>query len=621
MDAYPLLSHITSPHDVGKLTDEQLVSLCAEIRLFLIANLSNTGGHLASNLGIVEIATAIDSVYQSPKDKIIYDVGHQCYVHKMLTGRQDRFPTLRQFQGLSGFPRPDESVHDAYIGGHASMSISAALGMARARTLRGEDSSVVCVIGDGALTGGMAYEALNDAGQSGEPLVVVYNDNEMSISPNVGAVAKRLSKIRLKPQYINLKRRVKALFRRYQWGEKAIAKVSASKRKLRSVLLRQTIFDLMGFTYLGPADGNDIKTVKYLLTEAKKLHRPVVLHFKTTKGKGYRPSEENPGYFHGVSAFDVETGMPKKKSSANFSSVFGAYLTELAQQDASICAVTAAMKIGTGLSPFAQTYPQRFFDVGIAEEHAVTMSGGLAAGGMKPVCSIYSTFLQRGYDQMIHDLAITKLPVVLCVDRAGLVGEDGETHQGMFDVPYLTTIPHFELWSPSSFEELRHGLRQALAEPRGPVAIRYPRGGEGVFTQDTFGEKQAVLRAGRHVTLVAYGIMVNEALDAADRLAQCQIEAEVIKLNCLTSYDAQVVLESVGRTGRLAVLEDCCDAGCLGQKLEAQAAEAGIALAYSRRFNCGKQFIPAGKVQQLYELCGITGRQVALSIQEAMQRG
>lgn len=620
MDAYPLLSHITSPHDVAKLTDEQLVSLCGELRLFLITNVAKTGGHLSSNLGIVEIATALESVFESPRDKIIYDVGHQCYVHKLLTGRQDRFGTLRQWGGISGFPRPDESEHDAYISGHASMSISAALGMARARTLQGSDASVVCVIGDGALTGGMAYEALNDAGQSGEPIIVVYNDNEMSISPNVGAVAKRLSKIRLKPQYIDLKSRTKAFFRHYSWGESAINRVSALKRKVKSIVLRQTIFDLMGFTYLGPADGNDIKTVKYLLSEAKKLQRPVVLHFKTVKGKGYKPSEDNPGYFHGVSPFDVDTGMPKAKSGCNFSSVFGATLTELAQQDDRVCAVTAAMKLGTGLSLFAQTFPKRFFDVGIAEEHAITMSGGLAAGGMKPVCSIYSTFLQRGFDQMIHDIAIGRVPIVLGVDRAGLVGEDGETHQGMFDVPYLTAIPNFEVWSPSSFTELRHCLGDALAA-QGPVAIRYPRGKELGYTGDSFGEKQALLQPGHDVTLISYGIMINEALAAAECLAENRITADVVKLNSITSFDPQILLESARRTGRVAILEDCCDAGCLGEKLEALLAENHIALSYCRRFNCGKRFIPAGKVRQLYEFCGITGEQVARSIQEAMQRG
>ena len=413
MDAYPLLSHIASPHDVGKLTDEQLESLCAEIRLFLVSSVSQTGGHLASNLGIVEIAAAVENVFCSPKDKIVYDVGHQCYVHKLLTGRRDEFHTLRQFGGLSGFPRPWESPHDAFVGGHASASVSAALGLARARTLRGEDSHVVCVIGDGAMTGGMAYEALNDAGQAGEPLIVIYNDNGMSISPNVGAVAKRLSRIRLKPQYIDLKSRTKAFFRHYQWGEEAIGWVSALKRRVKSAVLRPTIFELMGFTYLGPADGHDVKTVKYLLTEAKKLRRPVVLHFKTVKGKGYGPSERSPENFHGVAPFNVETGAPKKRSGQNFSAVMGSCLTEMASKDSRICAVTAAMEDGAGLSQFARAHPERFFDVGIAEEHAITMSGGLAAGGMKPVCCIYSTFLQRGYDQMIHDLAIGRLPAVI----------------------------------------------------------------------------------------------------------------------------------------------------------------------------------------------------------------
>lgn len=621
MDAYPLLSHIASPHDVGKLTDEQLESLCAEIRLFLVSSVSQTGGHLASNLGIVEIAAAVENVFCSPKDKIVYDVGHQCYVHKLLTGRRDEFHTLRQFGGLSGFPRPWESPHDAFVGGHASASVSAALGLARARTLRGEDSHVVCVIGDGAMTGGMAYEALNDAGQAGEPLIVIYNDNGMSISPNVGAVAKRLSRIRLKPQYIDLKSRTKAFFRHYQWGEEAIGWVSALKRRVKSAVLRPTIFELMGFTYLGPADGHDVKTVKYLLTEAKKLRRPVVLHFKTVKGKGYGPSERRPENFHGVAPFNVETGAPKKRSGQNFSAVMGSCLTEMASKDSRICAVTAAMEDGAGLSQFARAHPERFFDVGIAEEHAITMSGGLAAGGMKPVCCIYSTFLQRGYDQMIHDLAIGRLPAVIGVDRAGLVGEDGETHQGMFDVPYLLTIPHMEVLSPSSFAELRQALERALAREEGPTAIRYARGKEGAFTGNTFDKNQAVLRQGGDITLVSYGVMINEALAAADCLAQAGLEAEVVKLNSLTGFDQQVLVNSAAKTRRLAVIEDCCDAGCLAQRAEAALAQQGVTLTYCRRFNCGADFVPAGAVRQLYQLCGIDGRQAADCIQEAIGRG
>ncbi len=616
-----MLSHIASPHDVGKLTDEQLESLCAEIRLFLVSSVSQTGGHLASNLGIVEIAAAVENVFCSPKDKIVYDVGHQCYVHKLLTGRRDEFHTLRQFGGLSGFPRPWESPHDAFVGGHASASVSAALGLARARTLRGEDSHVVCVIGDGAMTGGMAYEALNDAGQAGEPLIVIYNDNGMSISPNVGAVAKRLSRIRLKPQYIDLKSRTKAFFRHYQWGEEAIGWVSALKRRVKSAVLRPTIFELMGFTYLGPADGHDVKTVKYLLTEAKKLRRPVVLHFKTVKGKGYGPSERSPENFHGVAPFNVETGAPKKRSGQNFSAVMGSCLTEMASKDSRICAVTAAMEDGAGLSQFARAHPERFFDVGIAEEHAITMSGGLAAGGMKPVCCIYSTFLQRGYDQMIHDLAIGRLPAVIGVDRAGLVGEDGETHQGMFDVPYLLTIPHMEVLSPSSFAELRQALERALAREEGPTAIRYARGKEGAFTGNTFDKNQAVLRQGGDITLVSYGVMINEALAAADCLAQAGLEAEVVKLNSLTGFDQQVLVNSAAKTRRLAVIEDCCDAGCLAQRAEAALAQQGVTLTYCRRFNCGADFVPAGAVRQLYQLCGIDGRQAADCIQEAIGRG
>lgn len=620
MDDFPLLSHISSPHDVKKLSDEQIITLCGEIRMFLITSLSKTGGHLASNLGIVEIATAIESSFESPSDKIIYDVGHQCYVHKLLTGRMDGFSTLRKFGGMSGFPKPNESVHDAFIAGHASTSISAALGFARARTLQKEKSHVVCVIGDGAMTGGMAYEALNDAGQSGEPLIIIYNDNEMSISQNVGAVSKKLSKVRLKPQYISLKSSSKRFFRKFAWGEKAIKHVSSAKKWIKSIFLKQTIFELMGFVYWGPADGNDVKTVKYLLSEAKKLGKPVVLHFKTVKGKGYKPSEDNPGYFHGVSAFDVSSGMPINKKTNNFSSVFGCALTNIAANNDKVCAVTAAMKSGTGLSLFASTFPERFFDVGIAEGHALTMCGGLCAGGMKPVFAVYSTFLQRAYDQLIHDISIMSLPVIIGVDRAGIVGSDGETHQGEFDVPFLTTIPNFEVYSPSSFEELRLALKLATNQDEKPVAIRYPRGEEGEFKGNTFDETQALLQVGRDITIVSYGIMINEAILAADILTNNGISAEIIKLNSIVNFNKAEILKSADKTKRFVIIEDCGDNGCIGEKIEAYFAENNCNLKYAKRFNCGNSFVPPGSIAQLHELCGINGKRVAETILEGYKR-
>lgn len=621
MSTYPLLSHISSPHDVQKLSEEQLISLCGEIRLFLITSLSKTGGHLASNLGIVEIATAIDSVFASPTDKIVYDVGHQCYVHKLLTGRMNGFATLRQFGGMSGFPKPSESEADAFIAGHASMSISASLGLARARTLNKQDSFVVCVIGDGALTGGMAYEALNDAGQSGEPLIVIYNDNEMSISQNVGAISQRFSRMRLKPQYINLKSKSKRFFRKFEWGEKAIKAVSAAKGWAKALVLKQTIFELMGFTYWGPADGNDLKTVKYLISEAKKLNKPVVLHFKTLKGKGYKPSEVNPGYFHGISPFDIETGMPVEKSTNNFSAVIGCALASLAATNDKLCAITAAMKSGTGLSLFAQTFPESFFDVGIAEEHAITMCGGLAAGGMIPVFAVYSTFLQRGFDQLIHDIAIMSLPVIICVDRAGIVGADGETHQGEFDVPYLTAIPNFEIYSPSSFSEAKSALTLAVNLHKGPVAIRYPKGAEGAFTADTFLQTEAIIQMGADITIVSYGIMINEAISAAKILAENSISVEIIKLNSLVNYNPDTLINSVAKTKRIVFIEDCGDKGCIGEKIEAMLAESGNALSFARRFNLGTKFVPAGKTSELYNLCGISAECVAAEVLGGIKNG
>lgn len=604
MQQYPLLEQVNSPAQLKTLPAEELSALCAEIREFLIRQVSRTGGHLASNLGAVELTVAIHRVFSSPEDDIVFDVGHQCYVHKMLTGRRERFDTLRQLGGISGFLRPGESEYDCVVSGHASVSVSEALGLARAKAILGQTSATVCVIGDGALTGGMAYEAMNDAGQSGLPLVVVFNDNDMSISRNVGAVAKRLSAIRLKPNYFRMKEGTKRALRRLPGGEGLIRGVSAVKKRLRTAILKETLFELLGFDYLGPADGNDVSAVCSLLEQAKKRARPVVVHLKTVKGKGYLPSEQAPASFHGVSSFDAVTGSSLGGGKASFSSVFGSTLCDLARQDGRICAVTAAMTDGTGLSPFAGAYPDRFFDVGIAEEHAVTMAAGMAVRGLRPVCAIYSTFLQRGYDQLLHDVAIQGNPVVFAVDRAGLVGADGETHQGIFDVPYLRTVPGLRLLSPSSFAELRRGLEQALLREKGPTAIRYPRGGEGAFTGDTFDRTAALLRPGKDVVLCTYGILVNQALAAAEKLAAEGVDASVVKINDLSAWDRETVLEPIRACGRVLVLEDCVETGSFGQELASVLASRGIS-ARVRLCNLGDRFVPQGKVEELYKLCHI----------------
>lgn len=615
----PILDQINCPEDLKKLRQDQLAELCSEIREFLIENVSKTGGHLSANLGAVEISVGLHRVFSSPGDHLMFDVGHQCYTHKLLTGRRDRFSTLRQLDGLSGFLRPDESEHDCFISGHASNSISAALGMARASRLRGETCSTVCVIGDGALTGGMAYEALNDAGQSHEPLIIVFNDNEMSIGKNVGALAQRLSAMRSKPAYFKLKWRVKHFLCRFRNGDRLIRWISARKNRLKVALLKETIFEIMGFRYLGPADGNDITAVCDLLDEAKSLRRPVVVHLKTVKGKGYFRSEVSPDRFHGVSAFDVISGQPRKQSGIGFSDAFGAALTAYADTDPSICAVTAAMEAGTGLSMFAQRFPERFFDVGIAEEHAVTMSAGMAAGGLRPVCAVYSTFLQRGYDQLLHDVAIQRTHVVFAVDRAGLVGEDGQTHQGLFDVPYLTSIPNMTVLAPSTHAELQTALRQALYDCDGPVAVRYPRGSERDVHGDTFAKTAVLLREGDDVTIVSYGILINEAVRAAELLERRGVQADLIKLNRLTDFDWQTLRDSVQKTGRLIVAEDCAQAGCMGEKLAARLAQDGAIPPFVRLVNLKNRFIPEGKVEQLYQRYGIDGPAIAAAALEGLE--
>ena len=474
-----ILQNIKGHDDLIRLTPQEQEALCDEIRAFLVDSVSKTGGHLASNLGTVEVSLAIETVYNTQFDRLVFDVGHQSYVHKLLTGRQADFARLRQFGGIAGFPKPSESDSDAFVAGHASSSVSIALGMARARTLLGENYDIVTLIGDGAATGGMVYEALNDAAVSGEPMVIILNDNEMSIAPNVGGFAQHLSRLRVKESYLGMKQRYRSVLSKSKMGRGIYRVTRNMKEWLKKVLLQPTIFENMGLTYLGPVDGHDLPAMISLLRLARDMRRPVLIHVHTQKGRGYAPAEENPSKFHGIGKFDPATGAtsPKKPS---FSDVFGETMVELAAEDPRICAITAAMPDGTGLLEFMRQYPKRTFDVGIAEEHAVSMAGGLAKQGMVPVVALYSTFLQRSFDQIMQDIAMLKLHVVLAVDRAGLVGEDGETHHGVFDTGYLRLVPGMKVLCPANLAELRIMLRWAAMECDGPVAIRYPRGGEGV---------------------------------------------------------------------------------------------------------------------------------------------
>lgn len=617
-----ILENIHSPADVKALRKDQLPQLCQELRSFLIESVSQTGGHLAANLGAVELTVAIHRVFDTASDRLVFDVGHQCYVHKALTGRQELFATLRQFGGLSGFPKPYESGHDAFIAGHASNSVSVALGMARARTLQKKDYSVLALIGDGALTGGLAYEGLNDAGASHEPLIVILNDNGMSINPNVGAMPGHLARLRSKPAYYHFKKWYRGLFGKHPEQNCIYRFNHKIKSSLKKTLWPgSTLFEDMGFTYLGPIDGHDLPRLCDVLQWAKELNSPVVVHVNTVKGKGYPFAEQNPSKFHGVSPFDPETGLVKKPSGESFSSVFGKALADCAARDSRVCAVTAAMADGTGLSVFAKEFPERFFDVAIAEGHGVSMSAGLASQGMIPVFAVYSTFLQRGYDELIHDVSLEHLHVVLAVDRAGLVGADGETHHGCFDVLFLSEIPGFTVLCPASFAELRSMLRQAVFELDGPVAVRYPRGGEGVFQADTSDKPIVSLRQGSDVTLVSYGILVNHLLEAAELLAADGIQAEVVKLNRVSPLEHDVVCDALGNRKRLLVLEDSFGAGCVGQRLAAILAEHGMAPEKLILKNLGKTYAPEGSVSQLEHSRGLDTAGVAAAVREAMNDG
>ena len=612
-----ILENIHSPADVKALPSDQLPQLCEELRAFLLQSVSKTGGHLASNLGTVELTVAIHRVFDTAEDRLVFDVGHQCYVHKTLTGRQELFSTLRKFGGLSGFPKPHESDHDAFIAGHASNSVSVALGMARARTLQKKDYSVLALIGDGALTGGLAYEGLNNAGSSGEPLIVLLNDNGMSINPNVGGMTEHLSHLRSKPAYYHFKKWYRSLFGP-QPGKNPVYRFNHKVKSFvkKSLWPTSTLFEDMGFTYLGPIDGHDLPRLCDMLEWAKELHRPVVVHVHTVKGKGYSYAEQNPGKFHGVSPFDPASGEARKFSGETFADVFGKTLTECAGEDERVCAITAAMADGTGLTPFAKAYPERFFDVAIAEGHGVSMAAGLASQGMIPVFAVYSTFLQRGYDQLIHDVSLENLHVVMGVDRAGLVGADGETHHGCFDPVYLSSIPNFTVLCPSSFAELRSMTRQALFTINSPVAVRYPRGGEGAYREDHSDAPMVRLREGKDVTLLSYGIMINHALRAAELLEERGIHAEVVKMNRISPLYSAEVADFMGQIDTLLVVEDAFGAGCVGQRVAAKLTQHGKAPRKLILKNLGKTYAPEGSVSELEHSFALDAEAIVAAIEE-----
>ena len=562
-----ILNQVNSPEDLKKLTLKQKNELAEELRKFTLDVVSKTGGHLASNLGVVELTIALHSVFDSPKDKIIWDVGHQVYIHKILTGRKDKMHTLRQLDGLAGFPKMNESEHDGFDTGHSSTSISVALGMARARDILKQDNKIIAVIGDGALTGGMAQEALNDAGCSQTNIIVVLNDNEMSISKNVGGVPMFLSKLRTKKFYTSTNRVVRnALYKIPKVGKGIVNGVRHIKSTVKHLFLTDMYFEEIGFTYLGPVDGHNINKVEGLLEKAKELSGPILVHVITKKGKGYKIAEDRPDKFHGVSSFDVETGEKNGKSKEDYSKVFGDKLIELAENDDKIVAVTAAMTDGTGLKEYAKKFPDRFFDVGIAEQHALGLVAGMAAYGLKPIIPLYSSFLQRGYDQLIHDICMQSLPVVIGVDRAGIVGNDGETHQGIFDLSYLPIIPNINILAPKNFEELRMMMNFAV-NLRRPVAIRYPRDGESSFKFEKSKPielgKAEIIKEGTDLTIVAIGKMVSRTMEALEIL-DVGANIEIINTRFLKPLDTETIKQSIQKTKKVITIEDNVITGGLG---------------------------------------------------------
>ncbi|WP_297127921.1 1-deoxy-D-xylulose-5-phosphate synthase [uncultured Eubacterium sp.] len=588
------LENVNSPKDIKKLNIDELDALCDEIRELMIETVSKNGGHLASNLGAVELTVAMHKVFNSPSDQFVFDVGHQCYTHKILTGRKDSFSTLRTEGGISGFTRPCESNHDIFSSGHSSTSISAAIGLAKAKTLNGDKGKVIAVIGDGALTGGLAYEALNNAGNEHNNLIVILNDNNMSISDNVGSMAKNLNHIRISPKYFTFKSKIQhALSRVPKIGAQVQRLITITNTKIRKILYHSTMFEDLGFRYYGPIDGHDLESLIDVLTVAKAHNNSVLIHVNTLKGKGYEFAEKNPSKFHGIGKFDIETGEPLS-SGENYSSVFGNYLCELAKKDRRICAITAAMSTGTGLVDFSYKYPERFFDVGIAEEHAVTFSSGLAKNGMIPFFAVYSTFLQRSYDQLVHDVAMQDLKVIFGIDRAGFVGEDGESHQGVFDTAYLMSVPNLSVLAPSSFDELREMMYQAAYRENHAVAIRYPRGGQGKIIDgykyeradfDTFGDIDA------EKCVVGYG---KEFLNVYDALGELD-NTFAIKLNRIKPINPNV-LELLKNVKTVYFFEEGIKSGGVGECFGSMLAESDVTAKF-RHICIEDEFIKQASVE------------------------
>ena len=577
----------------------------------MLENVSKTGGHIASNLGVVELTLALHKVFNTPKDKIVWDVGHQTYVHRILTGRKSQFGTLRKLNGLAGFPKVSESCYDCFNTGHSSTSISAALGMAKARDLKKENYSVIAVIGDGALTGGMAFEALNNAGQSSTDLIVILNDNEMSINKNVGSLSRYLSKIRTEPIYFKVKRDLDIILNKTSLGKSAARLLKRAKGTIKYILTPGIIFEELGFKYLGPIDGHNIAELIDVLERARNSKGPVLVHVCTQKGKGYFFAEKSPDEYHGIAPFEIETGEVKKQSGPSYSEVFGKELSKLAHDNEDIVAITAAMLQGTGLSDFSITYPERFFDVGIAEQHAVTFAAGLASNGLKPVVAIYSSFLQRAYDQILHDVVLQNLHVVFGIDRAGVTGEDGETHQGIYDICYLRHMPGMTILAPIDYNELRCMLKFALFDYAGPIAIRYPRGTgkenileciniNGKNVDIEFG-KGLIAKEGKDITIIGLGNMFSVALEIANELEKDGLSVDLINPRFVKPLDKELILSSAIKTGRIVTIEDGVIIGGFGSSILELLNESLLNSIKVKIFGFPDEPIPHGSRESLFK--------------------
>ena len=594
-----MLEKIKSSEDVKKLSKQEKTELAEEIRKYILEVVSENGGHLASNLGVVELTIALHSVFDMSKDKIIWDVGHQSYVHKILTGRKEQLKTLRKLDGIAGFPKTNECEADCFNTGHSSTSISAALGMARARDIKKENNSVIAVIGDGALTGGMAFEALNDAGCNKTKLTVILNDNEMSISKNTGGLSMMLSKIRTRKSYTKPNTSAKKVILKIPVvGKPVVRIVQKFKGSIKQLVIPKMFLEDIGFRYLGPVDGHNEAELERMLNITKQLDGPVLLHVITKKGKGYKIAEENPDKFHATGPFEIDTGKSKKEKSKDYSKVLGDKLVELAQNDDKIVAITAAMKDGTGLTEFANKFPDRFFDVGIAEQHALCMAAGMAKEGMKPVVPIYSSFYQRGYDQVIHDIAIQKLPVVMCVDRAGIVGADGETHQGLLDMAFFRIVPNLTIMAPKDFVEFENMIEFAIKLGK-PVVIRYPRGGEDKykFNKEEKIElgKAETLTYGKNATIIAIGKTVSKAVKIAEKLEK----VEVINARFLKPLDVEKIKESIVKTKNVIVIEDGTSVGGLTTAIKELIVDENLKNIKFKSFAYPDKFIEHGSVEEL----------------------